>query len=479
MQENLKQKTANSLFWTFVGMGLGQIINVVFGILLARMLSIEDYGIVGVLNIFCAVATYLQEGGFTWAIGNKKDVTFSDYNSVFWFSLCVGIFLYLILFSCSGLIANFYNMPELEKLSKFVFLNFVASSTLTSQSAYYYKNLLTKQRSIANILGIILSGIIALIWALNGGGYWALACQNVAYLSIYSLFLWIFSPFRPKFQFTFEPIKKLLPISSKLMITNVFNLAVNNIFSTFLGRFYTKQEVGIYNQGYKWMDYFQFTLSGTITGVTLPILREASNEQERLVRVFTKLLRFISFLSFPCLIGLSHISYEFIEITIGSKWLDSANILSILCLAGTFLPMINLFQQLIINCGKSQYFMYGVVIRGVVLILSLFVIYPYGLEAMAYFFVIYTILWVVIWLIVCKRLINFSIKSIFMSILPYIATIFISILASHYISIFVENIYLRILQKIIVVGILYLGILKCFNPEIIDESLQYFKKKKK
>ena len=164
-EETLKQKTARGLFWGFINNGSMQFLNLLFGIFLGRILSPEDYGMVGMLTIFSLIAGSLQESGFIAALANKKEVKHEDYNAVFWFSSSISFCLYWILFFCAPLIADFYNEPKLIPLARFAFLGFFISSLGIIPSAYLFRNLLVRQRSIATILALGTSGIVGVTLA--------------------------------------------------------------------------------------------------------------------------------------------------------------------------------------------------------------------------------------------------------------------------------------------------------------------------
>ena len=172
---------------------------------------------VGMLAIFSAVAGTIQESGFTNALVNKQDITHKDYNAVFWFSTIAGVTLYIILFFCAPLIANYYNQPELTRLSRIYFLGFVISSTATSHNAYLFRNLMTKEKAIAQAYAISISCIIGIIMAYNNMGYWGLTIQSLIYVSIINLSFWYFSSWRPSIEFDFRPLKQFFSFSVKIV----------------------------------------------------------------------------------------------------------------------------------------------------------------------------------------------------------------------------------------------------------------------
>ena len=172
MQEStLKEKTAKGLLWGGISNGIQQLLNLVFGIFLARLLTPADYGMVGMLTIFSLIASTLQESGFTAALTNKRDIKHEDYNAVFWFSLFMGLSLYLILFFSAPLIADFFHQPQLIPLARYSFLGFVISSTGTAQNAYIFRNLMVRQKALSVCIGLFISGIVGITLAYHGFSY--------------------------------------------------------------------------------------------------------------------------------------------------------------------------------------------------------------------------------------------------------------------------------------------------------------------
>ena len=318
-EETLKEKTAKGLFWGGVSNGLQQVLTLVFGVILLRILDPSDYGVVGMLAIFTGIANTILDCGFTTALTNKKEFKHKDYNAVFWFSLFSGIALYIILFFSAPLIARFYEKPVLTNLSRFLFLSFLFGSTGVAHHAILFKNLMVKERAKIDIISLFLSGIVGVILALNGFAYWGLAAQTVVYVGSGTLLRWYFSPWRPTFNFDFTPIKEMFSFSSKLFLTNIFWQISSNIYSVVLGKFYNEKEVGLYSQGNKWMGMGNSVITGMINGVAQPVLIRMADDKERQKNVFRKMLRFGAFVSFPLMLGFAFISRELFFIVGGEK----------------------------------------------------------------------------------------------------------------------------------------------------------------
>ena len=196
-ETSLKDKTAKGLFWGGVSNGVQQLLNLLFGIFLARLLTPADYGMVGMLTIFSALASILQEGGFISALTNRKETVHKDYNAVFWFSLLTGVGLYTLLYIGAPLIADFYRQPELTGLARLSFLSFLISSTNIAPRAFLFKHLKNRENAIISFCSLALSGIVGITLAYNGFAYWGIAIQTITYTTSVTALSYHFSGWRP------------------------------------------------------------------------------------------------------------------------------------------------------------------------------------------------------------------------------------------------------------------------------------------
>ena len=263
--------------------------------------------------------------------------------------------IYILLFFAAPLIADFYDTPELIPLSRLSFLGFVISSMSIAPRAYLFKNLRIKDTTIISISSLIVSGIVGITSAANGFAYWGIALQSISFVTVMTVLNFYFSRWRPCFRFDFTPIKEMIGFSSKIIITNIFTIINNNLFSVLLGKFYSEREVGNFTQANKWNGMGHTTITGMINGIAQPVFTRVADDKARQLAVFRKLLRFTAFISFPAMLGLSLVSKELIIITITEKWLPSADILQLLCIWGAFIPVINLFSNLLISRGTFFY----------------------------------------------------------------------------------------------------------------------------
>lgn len=397
MTQSLKEKTARGLLWGGLSNGVQQILNLVFGIFLARMLTPADYGMVGMLSVFTVIATALQESGFTAALVNKRETRHEDYNAVFWFSIGMSLCLYILLFACAPLITDFYHKPELTPLARYLFLGFVLSGMGTAHSAWLFKHLMVKQRTISQITALVISGCVGMTMAYNGFSYWSIATQNLVYVTVTTLFYWYFASWTPSININLRPLRSMLGFSSRILVTNMFSHVNYNMFSIILGRYYPTRDVGFYDQAYKWSSMGGLFILGMINSVAQPVLAEVANDRKRQQHIFRKLMIFTIAVSFPLMLGIGLMAEELVNLFLTDKWTGTIPLLRLLCISGAFVPITNLYQQLLISRGRSDLYMWGVIIEGILILICLLLASPYGVENMLKAYVCLYIGYVGVW----------------------------------------------------------------------------------
>lgn len=478
--ESLKQKTAKGLLWGGISNGGQQLLNALFGIFLARLLSPADYGMVGMLTIFSLIAVSLQESGFISALNRKKDARQEDYNAVFWFNVMCSTTVYIVLFFLSPFIAAWFRQPVLVPLARLMFLSFVISSFATTPRAWLFRNLRVKQTAIITMVALVASGVTGVTLAWNGFAYWGIAWQNITYCLFITIGSWMAAEWRPTFHLDFRPLRGMIGFSSKLLATNIFTHINNNLFSLFFGRLYGERMVGYYNQANKWTGMGYNTLTGMVWSVTQPLFARLSyDDPQRMREVFRKMLRFTCFLSFPSLFGLGLIAPEFITIAITDKWLPSAQLMQLLCVGGAFMPVASLYSNFLISQGKSNVFMYNTMAQCLVQMLFMVALYPYGVEAMVVAYVVVNILWVFAWHFFVRRTMTLTLVESLRDMFPFMVLSLLAMAAAWGASLLVEgHVALSLLVKVVVAAVTYLALMWMFGAAILKECFAYLRHRK-
>ena len=475
---NLKHTVAKGFLWGGMSNAICQVLSLFFGIFLARILTPDDYGPIGMLAIFSAIAGSLQDSGFVVAIANRKQVGHDDYNAVFWFNILISLFMYGVLYFCAPLIAGFFNEPVLVELSRYNFLGFVVAAFGIAPSAYLFRELKVKQKSIALMLSIAISGLVGIAMALNGYSYWGIATQSIVYVLVRTIVCWYFTPWRPSFKVNFAPLKYLFAFSYRLLITNVFQRFNWNIFSFILGKFY-KADVGNYTKAAEWFNMGGEVVNGMVNAVSQPVLAKVVEDSERQLRVFRKMLRFTVFVAFPLMLGMSLVAEELITVVIGAKWLESARMLKILAVWGAFMPIQSMQTNLLVSRGRSRIFMWCTIVQGLLTLSILLAMSPFGIKAMLVTYCVFNILWLFVWNYFVKKEIRLTYAMFIGDALPYIVLAVIVMLATGFLTSTFGNIYVLLASKIAIAACLYVLAACIIRSEELFEIVQFLFKRKK
>ena len=475
---NLKHTVAKGFLWGGMSNAVCQVLSLFFGIFLARILTPSDYTPIGMLAIFSAIAGSLQDSGFVVAIANRKKVGHDDYNAVFWFNILISLFMYGVLYACAPLIADFFNEPVLVKLSRYNFLGFVVAAFGIAPSAYLFRELKVKQKSIALMLSIAFSGIVGIAMALNGYSYWGIATQSIVYVLVRTIVCWYFTPWRPSFKVNFAPLRYLFAFSYRLLITNVFQRFNWNIFSFILGKFY-KADVGNYTKAAEWFNMGGEVVNGMVNAVSQPVLAKVVEDNERQLRVFRKMLRFTVFVAFPLMLGMSLVSEELITVVIGAKWIESAKMLKILAVWGAFMPIQSMQTNLLVSRGRSRIFMWGTIAQGLLTLSILLAMSFFGIRMMLITYCIFNILWLFVWNFFVKKEICLSYTMFIKDILPYMALATAVMCITGYTTRFIDDIYVLLGSKITIAASLYIFTAYITRSEELSEIMDFLFKRKK
>ena len=477
MEGGLKEKTAKGLLWGALNSGSTQLLNLIFGIILGRLITPAEYGIVGVLSIFTLIAGNLQSSGFTQALVNLKAPRNEDYTAVFWFNTLTSFVLYALLFLSAPLIARFFHQPCLVEVSRFVFLSFVISSFGIAHNAYMTKNMMNRELAIIGAIALLCSGGVATFLAFYGFSYWSLAWQQIIYITVLNIGRYYYTPWRPSWHFTFEPVRKMFGFSVKILITNIINTLSNNILTLLFGRLYPIKAVGDYSQAYKWNTMASAFVANAVGQVAQPVLASVKEEQGRSVRVFRKMLRFTAFLSFPAMFGLAIISNEFILLTVGKRWIDAVPLLQMLCIGGAFVPFYTLYQNVAISNGRSDIYMFCNIVQIVLQLVIIGFFYHLGINTMVMVYTLFTIAWLFVWQWTARRIIGLRFWEVIKDVMPTLCIALLVMATTYFVTLSLHHLLLLLICRILIAALLYAAIMKLLHVEMMDELLLFIKKR--
>jgi O-antigen/teichoic acid export membrane protein len=351
---NLKQQTVSALIWSLIDNIANLGINFVIGIILARLLSPHEFGLIGMITIFLAIAQTFITGGFGQALIRKRDCTQADYSTVFLFNLIVSVFLFLVLFFSAGTISAFFNEPKLSLLIRVLATGLIINALSIIQKTILTKRLDFKLQTRISIISSIVSGIIAIALALYGFGVWSLVVRILISFVLSSFFLWYWNTWRPLLLFDKKSFNELFSFGGKILLSGLIDTVYQNIYYVVIGKFFHADQLGYYTRADQFQALPSQNMQGVIGRVSYPILATIQHDIPALKSAYIKLIKSTMLISFVLMIGMASVAKSMIVALIGIKWLPSVAYLQLLCLVGMFIPLHALNLNMLEIQGRSD-----------------------------------------------------------------------------------------------------------------------------
>ena len=381
MSQSVRSQLVHGVVWNFLEKLLIRGASFVIGIILARLLSPSDYGLIGMLAVFVAISNVFIEGGLAKALIQHKDCQDIDYSTAFFVFVGMSICIYLLLFICAPWIADFYHEPILTDLTRVLGLNFILGSFNIVQRAKLMSNVDFKSLAQINVTSTIISGCIGVAMAYMGFGVWALVGQTISSTMVLVFLFPIYSGWKPSLVFSKESFNQLFGFGSKLMITGVVATIVNNISTLCIGRFYKSHQLGYYTRASSFSEIISFTIYEVLGNVTFPVLSGLQDEMERLIAVYKRSLFFAAMIMFPIMILTALLAKPLILLLLTEKWLLCVPLMQWLLLSRMFLPLSAINMNVLNALGRSDLYMKLDFSKIPLDILILAITIPIGVEA--------------------------------------------------------------------------------------------------
>ena len=380
-QDNLKYQTKKGLYWKFAEQFSNYGIQFIVGIFMARMLSPEDYGLTALPAVFMAISGIFVSGGFGTALVRKPDLTEKDLSTAFYYSMGVGVICYVLLFVASPWIADFYNAPVLVPLMRVTALSFLYSPLGTGQSVILQRRLDFKTPTKVSVVCRILSGVIGIVMAYTGYGVWALVISGFISGIIGQVITFWVVRWYPKAGWSKESFRYLWGYGNKMMGSFLIGTIYENIAPVIIGKYFSPAQLGVYNRAQGYAKMPSQNVTGTLQGVTFPVLSQIQNDDERLARSYRKMLRVSAFIVFPLMMMLAALARPLVLALITAKWEACIVLLQIMCLSMMWYPIHAINLNLLEVKGRSDLFFRLEIIKRSIGLLLLVCTLPLGLVA--------------------------------------------------------------------------------------------------
>lgn len=389
---NLKQKTISGLTWSFIDNFARLGTRFLIGIILARLLSPKEFGLIGMTIIFTAISEAFIDGGFTQALIRKQNCTQTDYSTVFFFNLVISIVFYIILFLSAFLISGFFNEPKLTLIIRVLALGLIINALSIVQNAILIKDINFKLQTKISIITITISGIIGIWLAYIGLGIWALVIQTILSNSLTTMLLWFFNKWKPTYEFSPESFKEMFSFGSKLLASRLIDTIYTNIYLLIIGKFFSAADLGYYTRADQFKSLPSQNITGVIQRVSYPVLATIQDDKVRMKDAYKKLIRSTMLITFVLMFALVATAEPLINTLIGSKWQPSVIYLQLLCFVGMFYPLSAINLNILQIQGKSELFLKLELVKKILAIPTIIIGIIYGIKIMILGMIAYTII---------------------------------------------------------------------------------------
>lgn len=462
MSDNLQQKTKKGLVWSMIERFATQGVQFLFGIILARLLSPDDYGIIAMPLVFLAIAQCIIDSGFSTALIRKPELTEDDLSTAFYFNIGIGILCYAVLFFSSPLIADFYHTPILSSLLKVTALAVLFNPLCAVQQAILTRKIDFKTQAIVSLSGAVVSGIVGLYMAYNGFGVWSLVFQQVGGYVMRTILLWILGKWKPKRKWSWESFHYLWGFGSKMLGSGLLDTIYNNIYPIVIGKYFSAQDLGNYTRAQQFSSLPSSNVTGVLQRVTFPVLSSIQNEDERLARNYRKILKLSAFLIFPLMLILSAVADPLIRVLLSDKWEGCIILLQILCFSLMWYPIHAINLNLLTVKGRSDLFFRLEVFKKIIGVSIMVVTIPHGIIWMVSGGIVSSMISLIINTYYTGKLINVGYLKQMGDLLPIFGVSFAVWIIVHGSMMMSSNIYVQLIIGCLVGVIVYLVLAKLF-----------------
>ncbi len=484
MQDSLKKQTASSMVWALIRqigtMGISFISNIV----LARLLSPDDFGCIGMLAIFIAISNTFVNGGFGSALIQKQNLTQKDYSTVFFFNIAISVLLYGVLFISAPAIAKFYNLPLLCAVLRVQGVVLIIDALCVVQGNKLKKELQFQKLSIIALSSAIISVGVAIWMAYNGFGVWALVYQQIAFSSMKFAIMWLWSRWRPSLVFSIDSFKSLFSFGSFVLLTSLISTFCNNIQGLLVGRYFNPATMGHYAQAKRLEDVAVSTVTTTVDQVSYPVLSKVNESKETMINATRKFSMVVAYVVFPMMTLLVLVARPIIILLYTAKWEASIPYFQILCLMGIPQCLQGITMNAIVATGKSKqsfyltFFKRAVGVCIIVLGLKFF-----GLKGMLWGMVFSTSFAYLVNAFFVSKYVEYRFWKQLLDLMPMMALSIVCFIATYLILVVLPfGLYVEMIIAILVFCVLYIGMSIVFHLHsydmFIDVAGAYLKRKK-
>lgn len=479
MAKSIRTQFLSGVAWSSISRFSSLGIQFLVTIVLARLLSPEDFGVIALLTVFIAIAQILLDSGFGDALIQRESKSSLEYSSVFYLNILIGVACYFLLYIVSPLLDTFYNINGLHKYARVLFLVIPINALGLIQRVQLRQSLSFKKLSIIEIFAALISGLIGICLAHFGFGVYSLIGQMFTINFLRTILTIIINRWHPTLEFSFVALKPLFKFGVNLTFTGLLTVIFNNIHTIIIGRYYSPKSVGYFNQARQYEQLSSNTITEIVMSVSYPTLVKLKSDIIRLREVYKKIIEMVVFLVVPLMCILFIVSDDLLVFLLSEKWLPSSIYFKILCVYGITFPLHQLNGNILKVKGESKRYLYIEIVRRLLLIISIVLTLKISIEAMLYGQILSMIIIIIISMYYSGKLINYRLITQFKDIIPYyIAGILSFAVTLYFYQFLLFNPLAKIMISSLILMLIYILICRLFVLDALNNVLKLFKNRK-
>ncbi len=476
MSTSLKSQTVTGVIWSFVERFSIQGVQFVLGIVIARLLSPHDYGLIGMLAVFMAISQVFIDGGFSTALVQKQDRNNADFSTVFYINLSISILCYLLLFFSAPAIATFYDEPILSPVTRIYSLNLILNSLVAVNKTKLLIAVDFKTQSKISFTSAVLSGVIGIWCAFEGYGVWALVSQVIS-SSIFNVILsFYYVRWFPARLFSLSSFKKLFSFGSKLLVASLISNVYTHLYALLIGKKFSAVSLGYYSRADQFAQFASANVASILSRVSFPVLSQIQDDDERLIRVYRKYIQMSALLVFPLILGLCGVAKPLIILLLTDKWLDSVILLQILCFSYLWNCIVTVNLNLLNVKGRTDLVLRLEIVKKSVAFLILIISMFFDLKGICIGLVVYSMLAFYMNTYYTKKLLNYGFYKQFRELLPYLLLSLIIMCEALFLTSYISNPAISLVASLVVCPLTYIALCYITKLNAFVELLQIIRK---
>ena len=476
---SFKNKSIKGFYWSFLDLFINKGLYFFGTLIMARLLSPADFGLIGMMTLFISLGTTLIDGGMTQSLIRSNDIDNSDYVSVFLINMMLAILIYCILFFTTPYIANFYKQKILSEIIRVYSIGILISTLRTAQNTILIKDMAFKKITLLSLPGNIIGFITGILFAYYGYGVWSIVYLFLVSQTISTVLFWLFSNWKIQWKFSVEKVKKHFQFGYKLTLSTLLNTLFDNTYNVLIGKYYTIQQLGYYERSYALNNYPVSILSGIVAKVTFPMLAFLQEDKARMKAIFRKLISVTFFGAAPLMLIGAGVAKPLIIFVLGSQWIESAHYFAILSLGFALYPIHSLNINLLTALGRSDLFLKLEIIKKCMVLILIFICFNFGISGLLWSTVIASYLALLINTFYAPKLIGYYWREQFLDLYLTLLTALAAGLVTYILSRYTQNLLLifQIIVPAFLGGICYLLLNYFFKNNALREVILLIQKK--